>query len=146
MSTDLDTDALFTAAERVRQQAYARFSTFKVGAAVLDEHGVIHAGCNVENSAYPAGICAEANAIGSMVASGARRIVAIAIVGGVDADVEQTATTEVTACYPCGGCRQRINEFADNATLILVQDENGTAQLHVSDLLPHAFRLDADHS
>ena len=95
----------FDAAGSVRERAHAPYSRFRVGAAVIDETGALHTGCNVENAAYPEGICAEAAAIAAMVAGGGRRIRAIAVIGSGPA-----MTT------PCGGCRQRIREFADADT------------------------------
>ena len=99
-----DERKLIDTATEVRENAHAPYSGYRVGAALLDEEGRIHTGCNVENAAFPEGTCAEANAIGSMVAAGGKRIVAIAAVGGTDA---------IEACTPCGGCRQCILEFAD---------------------------------
>lgn len=124
---------LIDAAKKVRANAHAPYSGFQVGAALLDENGAIHIGCNVENAAYPEGICAEANAIGSMVAAGGKRIVAIASIGGA---------TKVEACTPCGGCRQRIFEFSDDTTQVLLLGEDhsfGSYSMH--DLLPAGFRL-----
>jgi cytidine deaminase len=125
---------LVDAALQVRANAHAPYSGFRVGAALLDERGDIHTGCNVENAAYPEGVCAEANAIGAMVAAGGRRIVAIAAVGGADG---------IEACSPCGGCRQRISEFADEDTrVILVDADESTSSHSISELLPASFSLD----
>ncbi|MCG8505616.1 MAG: cytidine deaminase, partial [Sphingomonadales bacterium] len=77
-------DELLDLAKEVRSRAYAPFSGYRVGAAILDGDGNVHSGCNVENAAYPEGICAETNAIGSMVAAGGKRIARIVIVGGRD--------------------------------------------------------------
>ena len=96
-----DDAALIEAAKIVRGLAHAPYSHYHVGSAVLDENGRIHSGCNVENAAYPEGICAETSAIAAMVAAGGTRIVAIAAVGGRQA---------LEACTPCGGCRQRIRD------------------------------------
>ena len=141
----IDTDALIDAARKVRRNAHARFSNYLVGAAVLDEEGRVHIGCNVENASYPEGICAETNAIGSMVTAGGRYIVAIAVVGGADdADTHAIAggVGEVGACTPCGGCRQRILEFADRDTRIVVSDDDGNLQTYgIHDLLPDSFRV-----
>ncbi len=124
---------LIETAKRARERAYARYSNFKVGAALSDENDQIHIGCNVENETYPLGSCAEDGAIAAMVVTGGRRIVTIAIVGGYD---------ELTACTPCGGCRQRIAEFADERTRILMIDESGDWTEHTIDsLLPSSFRL-----
>jgi cytidine deaminase len=128
-----DETRLIEAATDVRQHAHAPYSGYRVGAAVLDETGRIHTGCNVENAAYPEGTCAEENAIGSMVAAGGKRIVAIAAVGGA---------TDIEACTPCGGCRQRILEFADENTRIILIGEDGRTDSYTIDaLLPASFRL-----
>jgi cytidine deaminase len=122
---------LIEAATRVRERAHAPYSGYRVGAAIVDEHSEVHTGCNVENAAYPEGICAEANAIGAMVSAGGRRIVAIAVVGGADA---------LEPCTPCGGCRQRISEFSDNDTRVILRDPDGAARrLSVDELLPASF-------
>lgn len=126
-------EELFQHAADARENAYAPYSRFKVGAAILDENGNIHCGCNVENAAYPLGTCAEVSAINAMVSSGGRRIVKIAVVGGGD---------KIELCTPCGGCRQAIAEFADDDTSIILQvSEGGVLRYSVADLLPHAFRL-----
>lgn len=128
-----DAQKLIDAAKAVRPNAHAPYSGYRVGAALLDDTGAIHAGCNVENAAFPEGICAEANAIGSMVAAGGKRIVAIAAVGGAD---------DVEPCTPCGGCRQSILEFADEDTrIILIGDGNKIETYSIDELLPGAFRL-----
>lgn len=128
-----DDQRLMEAARNVRRNAYAPYSGFNVGAALVDEVGRVHIGCNIENAAYPEGTCAEANAIGAMVAAGGRRIVAIAIAGGRDAP---------EPCTPCGGCRQKIAEFADHATRVLLLTDTGTVEAHTaSDLLPQTFHL-----
>jgi cytidine deaminase len=122
---------LVEAASEVRANAHAPYSGYRVGAAVLDENGNVHIGCNVENAAYPEGTCAEANAIGSMVAAGGKRIVAISAVGGSD---------DIEACTPCGGCRQCILEFADeNTRIILIGAENTINTYSIDELLPASF-------
>ena len=126
-------EQLIEAAMQVREKAYGRYSGFQVGAALLDEQGRVHTSCNVENAAYPLGSCAEAGAIAAMVAAGGTRIVAIAVAGGRDA---------VGSCTPCGGCRQRINEFADGATRVLAIDDTGEWQTYsMAELLPASFHL-----
>lgn len=125
---------LITAASEAREQAYCKYSGFSVGAAIVDDQGHMHVGCNVENAAYPLGSCAEAGAIAAMVQGGGNRIERIAVVGGRDA---------IAPCTPCGGCRQRIHEFADDDTLILVIDDSGEWQQYsVDELLPASFHLD----
>lgn len=122
--------ALIMAAIAARKQAYAPYSKFDVGAAILDEHGQIHQGQNIENAAYPNGVCAETSAISAMIATGARQIVAIAVAGG-DGSV---------LCTPCGGCRQRIREFAAPTTPVLICDDmDQQATFTLEELLPASF-------
>jgi len=129
----VDEQQLIDAAKEVRSNAHAPYSGYRVGAALLDDTGTYHTGCNVENAAFPEGTCAEANAIGSMVAAGGKRIVAIAAVGGAD---------EIEACTPCGGCRQSILEFADeNTRIILIGDGMQIDSYSIDELLPAGFRL-----
>ena len=127
-------EELIDAALDVRENAYCRYSGFRVGAALIDDLGTVHVGCNVENAAYPQGSCAETGAIAAMVAAGGTTIRTIAVAGGSD---------QVTACTPCGGCRQRINEFADEHTRIIVIDDDGEWHTYTMvDLLPSSFHLD----
>ncbi len=129
----VDERQLIDAAKDVRPNAHAPYSGYLVGAALLDDTGTLHTGCNVENAAFPGGTCAEANAIGAMVAAGGKRIVAIAAVGGAD---------EIEACTPCGGCRQCILDFADeNTRIILIGDGKQIDSYSIDELLPAAFRL-----
>ena len=126
---DTTRDALIKAARAVRAHAHAPYSRFAVGAAVLDEQGRIHAGCNVENAAYPQGWCAETSAIAAMVAAGGRRILAVAVCGVADDPVT-----------PCGGCRQKIREFAADDCPIVVADEHRlVARFTLGQLLPCSF-------
>lgn len=140
-------EQLLAAAADVRRHAHAPYSGYGVGVAVLDENGTIHTGCNVENASYPEGICAEANAIGTMVSSGGRRILTIAVVGGAETaggSGPHSGSFGASACTPCGGCRQRILEFADDQTRILMLDARGETQCcGIDDLLPNSFRLDS---
>ncbi|WP_043750187.1 cytidine deaminase [Methylobacterium nodulans] len=125
-------DALFSAALAVQARAHAPYSGFRVGAAVLDETGAVHAGCNVENAAYPVGTCAEAGAIAAMVAGGGRRIAAILVLG----DGEALVT-------PCGACRQRIREFAAPDAPVHVAGPEGLRRSFTLDaLLPVSFGPD----
>lgn len=120
---------LFQIARRAMLNAYAPYSKFRVGAAVLAEDGKIYAGCNTENVSYPCGTCAEAGAIAAMAAAGVRKIAKILIVSD--------GKTPVT---PCGACLQRIKEFADNNTEVILSDENENERiLSIAELLPHAF-------
>ena len=126
---DADIQRLFDAARAAQGMAHAPYSRFLVGAAVLDENGRVHAGCNVENAAYPLGLCAEANAIGEMVLKGGRRIEAMLVIGDGAGLVP-----------PCGGCRQRMREFADPDTPILVADPRRVREeFTLEQLLPHSF-------
>ncbi|AXR06456.1 cytidine deaminase [Salinimonas sediminis] len=121
---------LIDLAYAAQANAHAPYSGFKVGAAVLSKHATTHAGCNVENAAYPLGQCAEATAIGNMICAGAEEIDAIVI-----------ASPNNEFCYPCGGCRQKIAEFAaDSAQVIMVTKQGERNVLTMADLLPYAFR------
>jgi cytidine deaminase len=131
---DADIAALHEAAIRVRANAHAPYSGYRVGVALIDDQGRTWLGCNVENASYPEGCCAETAAIAAMVAGGGQRIRELSVVGGHD---------EPGPCTPCGGCRQRISEFADAATRVWVRDAGGTMTAHGIDaLLPAGFRLD----
>ena len=126
MATDAD---LFAAAEAVRARAYAPYSRFHVGAAILADDGKIYAGANVENAAYPIGNCAEASAIAAMIAGGGRRIMRIYVTGPGQAPVT-----------PCGGCRQRIREFAGQDVVVISHGVEGEPLSRtVAELLPHSF-------
>ncbi len=129
--------ALLAAARSARAHAYAPYSNFAVGAALLDEQGRIHAGCNVENAAYPQGQCAEATAIGHLVMAGGKRIVAAVVVGvvaGVGLGNDDAAVT------PCGGCRQRLREFAaDDAPIWAADMHTLRGRFTLGQLLPHSF-------
>ena len=112
--------------------AYAPYSSFYVGAAIRDENGQIHSGANVENAAYPQGACAEVGAISAMIMAGGRKIDAIAVAGKGN-----------VLCTPCGGCRQRIREFAEAATPIIIADVTGErARFTLAEILPHSFGPD----
>ena len=129
MSKTQTDQALFEAAEAVRAKAYAPYSRFSVGAAILGEDGKIYSGCNIENAAYPQGNCAEASAIAAMIAGGARRITRIYVTG--------PGTAPVT---PCGGCRQRIREFASLDVTVISHGVDGEPLVQtLEQLLPHSF-------
>ncbi|SHJ36099.1 cytidine deaminase [Palleronia salina] len=127
------TEDLLSAARAVRENAHAPYSRFKVGAALRSTEGNLHRGCNVENVAYPEGTCAEAGAIAAMVAAGDKRIAAIAVIADCPAPVP-----------PCGGCRQKLAEFADGTVPVTLATTDGQVlETTVADLLPGAF--DAGH-
>ena len=120
---------LFQAAKTAQASAYAPYSHFKVGAALRVPTGAVYTGGNVENASYPEGWCAETSAIAAMTASGARRIAEICVIGDGEA-----------LCTPCGGCRQRIREFADDETLVHVAGPEGVrATFRLAALLPESF-------
>ncbi len=122
---------LLEAARRARERAYAPYSGFAVGAALRTASGRLYAGCNVENAAYPEGLCAEAAAIAAMVAAGEREILEMAILG-----------SGAEPCAPCGGCRQKIAEFADAETRIhMAGTEETVVTATLGELLPHRFAL-----
>lgn len=119
---------LKAAAARVRDQAYCPYSHYPVGAALEDETGAIFVGCNVENASYPAGICAERAAIGSAIASGARRFSRVVIVTGA-----------LHPTPPCGICRQVLVEFAPALEVVSFTTSGSTARWSLADLLPAPF-------
>lgn len=126
---------LLTIAEKARENAYAPYSRFKVGAALLTSSGNIFLGCNVENASYGGTVCAERNAITTAVAAGERDFIAIAISGGIDAPIKE--------CLPCGICRQFMAEFSKSGNFLIV---TGSARCPViyplSALLPYSFSAD----
>jgi cytidine deaminase len=124
---------LKAAAQAVRENAHAPYSNFKVGAALRATSGTIYVGCNVENVAYPEGTCAEAGAIAAMVAAGERVISAAYVIADSPDPVP-----------PCGGCRQKLAEFASKDVPVTLATLDGAElQTTVGDLLPGAF--DAGH-
>ena len=134
--TDDLMQALVDAARAARERAYAPYSRFKVGAALLDEQGRIHAGCNIENAAYPQGQCAEASAIAHLVLAGGTRILAAVVVGGAGGAGGSPVT-------PCGGCRQRLREFAADDLPIWAADGQAVrGRYTLGALLPASFGPD----
>lgn len=122
-------DALFAAAKAAYGRAYAPYSGFSVGAAIRCPDGSIHAGANVENAAYPVGTCAEAGAIAAMVIAGQNRIAELVVMGGGEG-----------LCTPCGGCRQRLREFAALDCPIHIAGPEGLRQrFTLGELLPFSF-------
>ena len=121
--------ALLTDAKRVMANAYVPYSGFLVGAAIRSVEGNVHLGCNVENVAYPEGTCAEAGAIAAMIAQGDTRIAEIVVIAYSPEPVP-----------PCGGCRQKLAEFADGDTPVTLATTDGaTLKTSVAALLPGAF-------
>lgn len=119
------------AARKAQKNAYAPYSKFRVGAAIIADDNQVYHGCNVENAAFPQGQCAEASAIGSMITAGATRIKEILVV-----------SPNEEFCYPCGGCRQKIAEFASaDTTVYLLSSTGDCTQTTVGSLLPHTYSL-----
>ena len=121
---------LVEAAIAARKKSHAPYSKFYVGAAMRDEMGRIHAGANMENAAYPQGWCAECSAIAHLVMAGGTRIAEVAVLGNGDA-----------LCTPCGGCRQKIREFAKGDVKIHCCTEQGVLlkTFTLNELLPASF-------
>lgn len=123
---------LLEAARRAMAHAHAPYSSYHVGAAILADDNAVYAGCNVENAAFPEGWCAETSAIGAMVTAGGKKIREIAVMG----DGEDLTT-------PCGGCRQRIAEFAAPDTPIHICGPDGLRHtFKLAELLPASFGKD----
>ena len=122
-------DSLFETARAAQRNAYAPYSGYRVGAAVRSVSGAVYGGCNVENAAYPVGICAEASAIAAMICAEAGRISDILVYAEGDALVT-----------PCGACRQRIREFAQGPARVHVAGPEGVRRtFDIDELLPPAF-------
>ena len=121
--------SLLSAATEVREKAYAPYSRFKVGAALRTTGGTVYVGCNVENVAYPEGTCAEAGAIAAMVAGGETRIAEVCVIADSPEPVP-----------PCGGCRQKIAEFAGQEVQVTLCTTDGKSRvMTVAELLPGVF-------
>ncbi|MBX9459761.1 MAG: cytidine deaminase [Rhizobium sp.] len=126
------TDTLFAAAREAMALCHAPYSKFPVGAAILAEDGRVYKGANIENLAFPQGWCAECTAIGAMVMGGARKIREIGVIA-----------EKMAFCPPCGGCRQKILEFADAETRIHLYDGAGAVKtMTMDELLPFSFQTD----
>ncbi len=124
--------ALVAAARAVRGHAHAPYSKFAVGAAVLDEQGRMHVGANVENAAYPQGWCAETSALAAMVAAGGLQVRAVAVCA--------ESATPGEPVSPCGGCRQKLREFAaDDCPIWLADMQTVLATFTLGELLPCSF-------
>ena len=126
--------SLLDAARQVRENAYAPYSKFKVGAALRTRAGTIFQGVNVENVAYPEGTCAEAGAIAAMIAAGETEIAEVAVIADSPSPVP-----------PCGGCRQKLKEFGATGVEVTLATTDGVEmKTTIGDLLPGAF--DSDHN
>ena len=121
--------SLIDEARAVRENAWAPYSRFKVGAAIRAASGRVYLGCNVENAAYPQGTCAEAGAIAAMVAGGETQIIEVAVI----ADSPEPVT-------PCGGCRQKLAEFAGpDVPVTMATTDGATETRSLAEILPGAF-------
>lgn len=123
-------DDLLAAAREMREKAYAPYSTFHVGAAVL-AGGKVFRGVNIENASYPLSVCAERNAVAAAVVAGERQIDAVAVVADGDDPTP-----------PCGGCRQVLNEFGPDMVVVCESSSGRRAEWRLSEILPHAFGPD----
>lgn len=134
----IDKPALIQAAIDTLRNSYAPYSSFNVSAAVLMESGEIYTGVNVENASYPAGICAERNAISHAISCGEKRIIAIAIVGGANGVISDY-------CPPCGICRQVMREFCDSEELLVIMAKSPEdyKEMTLEELLPESFGPDS---
>jgi len=130
--TPQERDMLLDTARKALKRAYARYSNFTVGAAILTEQGEIFSGCNVENASYGLTICAERSAIFTAVQATAGSKLAIRAVAVVNGD-------EVP-CSPCGACRQVISEFGESA-IVIFKGQHSYQEMPITDLLPETFHL-----
>ena len=121
-----DPAVLIEQARAARERAYAPYSNYRVGAAVLGRSGTIYTGCNVENAVYPLGLCAERVAIAKAVSEGEREFVALAVV------TENGGT-------PCGACRQTLREFGEEIVVLIADTTGAYRETTVADLLPDSF-------
>lgn len=133
---NIDEKKLVEKAFKARENSYAPYSGFAVGAAILAKNGKIYTGCNIENAAFSPTNCAERTAIFKAISEGERDFIAIAIVGGkIGKSVDKF-------CPPCGVCRQVLSEFADENLIIILADENGKIARHtLGSIFPHSFKI-----
>jgi cytidine deaminase len=129
----MNNDELVDAARKAAEDAYAPYSSFRVGAVVVADDGSVFTGANVENAAYPASSCAEATAINAAVSHGVRRIQTVAV-ACVDAD-------DVEGAYPCGHCRQIMSEFDVGKVVVTAGPVSEVREHTLDELLPHRFTL-----
>jgi cytidine deaminase len=125
----MNEDSYIAATKEAMSKAYVPYSNYPVGALIVTDNGNTYSGCNVENASYPLGNCAEASAIASMVIGGEKKIKTIYVM-----------TKNDEGGIPCGGCRQRIREFSDENTQIMMCSPDGVQQrINLSELLPNSF-------
>ncbi len=134
---EIDVNKLIGSALETRKNAYAPYSNFYVGAALLTVSGKIYTGSNVENASYPSGICAERSAFSAALSAGERNFIAIALTGG------KNSRKAEKFCYPCGMCRQFMSEFCkSDFKIISAKSENKYEIYTLGELLPKGFDLD----
>ncbi len=125
----MNEESYIAATKEAMSKAYVPYSNYPVGALIVTDNGNTYSGCNVENASYPLGNCAEASAIASMVVGGEKKIKTIYVM-----------TKNDEGGIPCGGCRQRIREFSDSNTQIMMCSPDGVQQrINLSELLPNSF-------
>jgi len=125
----MNEESYIAATKEAMSKAYVPYSNYPVGALIVTDNGNTYSGCNVENASYPLGNCAEASAIASMVIGGEKKIKTIYVM-----------TKNDEGGIPCGGCRQRIREFSDTNTQIMMCSPDGVQQrINLSELLPNSF-------
>ena len=125
----MNEESYIAATKEAMRKAYVPYSNYPVGALIVTDNGNTYSGCNVENASYPLGNCAEASAIASMVIGGEKKIKKIYVM-----------TKNDEGGIPCGGCRQRIREFSDENTQIMMCSPDGVQQrINLSELLPNSF-------
>ena len=124
---------LMLQAAAARQNAYAPYSGYKVGAALITKSGKVYLGCNVENASFGETVCAERVAVLKAVSEGERELKAIAITGGRDS---------LVFCSPCGSCRQVLNEFCDGDFKVILGTPDELSVFTLGELLPHSFKLE----
>lgn len=130
----IDKTELINIALEYRKNSYSPYSKYKVGAAVLTSSGKIYGGANIENAAYPAGLCAERTAIFKAISEGETELIAIAICGGSKEEADDFA-------YPCGMCRQVMREFSEPSELVILvaKSVEDYEEYTLEQLLPHSF-------
>ncbi len=125
----MNEESYIAATKEAMSKAYVPYSNYPVGALIVTDNGNTYSGCNVENASYPLGNCAEASAIASMIIAGEKKIKTIYVM-----------TKNDEGGIPCGGCRQRIREFSDSNTQIMMCSVDGVQQrINLSELLPNSF-------
>ena len=125
----MDSKKLIELAQKARENAYAPYSGFKVGAALLCDDGTVYTGCNVENASFSPTMCAERVAFGKAVSEGKRNFTAIAVVGNTE------------PCTPCGVCRQVLSELCEGAMPVIFMTDAGITECRLDELFPYAFTL-----